>query len=349
MLITTGPGEFQNLDASETTIQLSQLIELGGKISQRKRAGSFDVKLSRLDYRARQLDVAADMSQTFIELLLIQRKIELARKLVKVCVQISDSAHKRVRAGKDTPLSVSLAEMALAQAKMREQELTNLNRAYRQQLASYWGGSPLDFTELVGDLDTTVEIPETGTLKKLLKKNPDIIRRTVEIEQHKVQTKLARARAVPDITISAGLKHFQETDDQALIVGMSLPLPLVDRNQGGSAEARHNLNQARLNHKASLINAENKLNQICTELQNAAYRAETLKNQVIKTASEALNSSQTSYQQGKTNYLSLLETEKTWFEYQNEYIEAQGQYHLIKTELERLIGLSLRELNQTIE
>ena len=43
---------------------------------------------------------------------------------------------------------------------------------------------------------------------------------------------LARARAIPNVTAGLGVRHFNESDDAALVFGLEVPIPLFDRNQG---------------------------------------------------------------------------------------------------------------------
>ena len=49
-----------------------------------------------------------------------------------------------------------------------------------------------------------------------------------------------RSLGVPDPAISAGVRRFEESRDQAFLVGVSIPLPFRNRNQGNiaAAEAR---------------------------------------------------------------------------------------------------------------
>jgi cobalt-zinc-cadmium efflux system outer membrane protein len=69
----------------------------------------------------------------------------------------------------------------------------------------------------------------------------------------------AGAEAFPDVRLSVGVRRYDNLDDNALVFGLSVPLPLFNRNGGGVASAR-----------AELTSAEAKLRQ--TELDLAADR-----------------------------------------------------------------------------
>ena len=133
-----GTGDLSGFDGAETTIQLSQLIELGGKVQKRRKTFVFDSKLASLDYEAGRLDVSAAMTLSFIELLFVQEKQVLSRELIEIWEETIASVEKRVQAGKDTPLDLSKAQLGLIQARIQDHEIDARARWIRKQVASYW-------------------------------------------------------------------------------------------------------------------------------------------------------------------------------------------------------------------
>ena len=67
-----GAGPRSDFDASETTIQLSQLIELGNKRSKRTKLASMEKELAGWDYEAKRLDVFTEVAKAFAEVLAAQ-------------------------------------------------------------------------------------------------------------------------------------------------------------------------------------------------------------------------------------------------------------------------------------
>ena len=76
------------------------------------------------------------------------------------------------------------------------------------------------------------------------------------------RVRVERTRAIPDVTVSAGVRRFSGDDSRAVVAGISAPLPLFDQNRGNvnaaqgellAAEAR--LNAARLDAEAELRTA----------------------------------------------------------------------------------------------
>ena len=80
----SGSGKFSGFDRSEITVQLGQLIELGGKRTARINASRISEKLADWDYSAKRLDVLTEVNKTFIEVLKAQHKVSLSEDLIKL-------------------------------------------------------------------------------------------------------------------------------------------------------------------------------------------------------------------------------------------------------------------------
>ena len=70
---------------------------------------------------------------------------------------------------------------------------------------------------------------------------------------------LEKAKAISDITLSGGLQRFNETDDNAIVFGISIPLPISDRNQAGKLRAAYELARAREKQRAAHTRIQMKL------------------------------------------------------------------------------------------
>ncbi len=339
-----GTGDLNGFDSSETTIQLSQLIAMGDKIKKRQSVRSHYTALASLDYQAKQLDVCTDLTKAFVELLFVQQKQALSGELVQISEKIASSIDKRVQAGKDSPMDLSKATIAAAKARIQHQDIARYESVYRNKLASYWAGRDPTFLALSGQLEQITEIPELSDLQGLLQNNPDVARWAREVQLRKAQMRTADAKGIPDLTVKGGVKYHNESDDTAFVFGLSIPLPIADQNQGGRLEAGYNLQKTHHLKQASELSAFNELNRLYANVQNAYAKATILKNDVLAVSKELLAASTISYEQGKMDYLGLLDSQRIYFESRNEYIDALAEYHVNKTELERLIGQSLETL-----
>ena len=74
------------------------------------------------------------------------------------------------------------------------------------------------------------------------------------------------------------------------------------------------------------------------EFAKAYNQVVLMNNEILPAATELFDSAKTAYQEGKIDYLHMLDAQRTFFNVQNEYIESLTDYHNAKTDIERLIN-----------
>ena len=340
-----GSGSFSGFDSAETTIQFSQIIELGDKIEKRQRAVAYNSRLAEIEYNAKLLDVTSELTKAFVTLLFIQEKQALSEELVCISNEVVSSVEKLVQGGKADSIDLSRARIGLAKAKIQKLDITKAYDLTRVQLASYWNSYNPSFSTAAGRLDELSDLPDFENLRIQIKNNPDIIQSAITVQKRKAEMILADSERIGDLKIAGGVKHFNDNDDTAFVFGVSIPLTISDRNQGQRQAAAHQYQKAQKMQMVSELSVWNELNRLYAELHTAYMTAIMLRDEVMPAAEQMFNAAQVSYQQGKLNYLELLDSQRTYFASKNEYIDALATYHIAKTELERLIGQSMRQIN----
>ena len=340
-----GTGDRSRFDGAQTTIQLSQLIELGGKSQKRKKVALFEKELAGLNYQNKRLEIFSEAAKAFILVLKAQEKLQLSNELLKLSEKSFETVERRVNAGKDSPLEKTRASVALSNIKIKHRETRRNLEFARKQLASFWVQDNPVFEKALGNLDDIQELPSLNNLMHRLKLNPEYARWEAKINKSQAVLDLEKSRAIGDITISAGLQRFNETDDDAVIFGVSIPLPISDRNQGARQGAIYDLAKSRQEHKAAWLKLQNELNRAYQELANSHNQATSLKNEVLPAAIEMFNAATTAYREGKVDYLNVLDAQRTLFDVRKEYIESLANYHIARADIERLIGREIESVN----
>lgn len=336
-----GSGTKKSFDAAESTIQLSQLIELGGKRFKRIKAASLEKDLAAWDYEAKRLDVFTETTLAFIEVLASQEQVRLANETLRLSEQVLDTVKKRIQAGKVSPLEETKASVTLTVSQIAKQTAQRNLNAARQRLASWWGSGSSDFEEAQGDLETLAAIPSGESLQRLLVQNPAIARWDAELDQRRAAVALEKANRIPDIVLSGGVRQFEESDDHALVVGIGLPLPLFNRNQGGILEAQAGLAKAEAERKAVEVGLGAELAEAYQALAASHSEASALRDQVLPSAQRAFDGAQRGYQEGKFGFLDVLDAQRTLFDVKGQYVEALARFQKGKTVVERFIGQGL--------
>ncbi len=322
-----GSGNRDGFKESQTTLQLSQLIEMGGKRLARVQVSNLQGSLAAWDYETQRIAIFVQTTLAFIDVLTAQEQLRLAEESHTLSTQIYGTVAKRVKIGKVAPLEKTKAAIERANAKITLENAKRHLAAARKQLASVWAGSSPQFEVAVGEMDAVGNLPAFEHIEQLVKQNPDVARWAMEMEHRLAVLALERARRVPNLTVSVGLQQFQADNDTAFAVGVSMPLPFYDRNQGGILAARYGIAKARQDRKAAEVRTLRAVGESYEFLAAARSEAITLKNEVLPAAQEAFDAARQGYKQGKFGYLEVLDAQRTFFETRARYTVVLASYH----------------------
>jgi cobalt-zinc-cadmium efflux system outer membrane protein len=333
-----GSGDRSGFDGAETTVRIDQPIELGGKRVKRVRVAQFDKELTEWDYKAARLDVVREATQSFVAVQAAQDRVALARKGVELSEQAHAAVARRVQAGQDSPVDELRAGVALSTSRIELLKAEKTLAAARHALAAVWGGRAAAFDGVAGDLYEVSRpaVPEDRVAA--IAANPDVARWESQEQRQRAVLQLEKANATPDVTVGGGVQRFEETDDSALVLGLSVPIPLFDRNQGGIREAVAELGKSRRQYEAVQVRTLAALSEAARALAAAYDEVTILRDDVLPKAQQAFESARQGYEQGKFDYLTILDAQRTLFGTQAQYLDSVEAYHKARADVQRLIG-----------
>jgi outer membrane protein, heavy metal efflux system len=342
----TGPAT-RGVRASETTLQLSQLIELGGKRAKRMRLAGLERELTRWDYEVKRLEVLTEAKKAFVDVLVTAERLAFTAELLRLAEHVQRAVSARVRAGKVSPIEETRTRVTVSTARFQAQQARHAHAAAKQRLAASWGSTtPPLFEGVSGALDTTAPVPSLEALATRVQRYPDMARWASEMDARRAQVDVARSKAMPDLTVSGGVRYLNEIKESAFVLGFSLPLPLFDRNQGGIEEAHARLTKAERERRAAEVRVSTALSEAYQSLVSAAEEVTTLQKDVLPAAEEAFQATQEGYRLGKFGLLDVLDVQRTLFETRGRSLEALATYHKTVADLERLSGEELHALSE---
>jgi cobalt-zinc-cadmium efflux system outer membrane protein len=343
-----GTGGRAGFDSSETSIQIGQLIELADKRSKRTHLAALEKDLAELDFKSKRLDVMSDVAREFIGVLAAQEHLSLSKELVDLSEKAYSTVAERVRAGRDSPVEETKAKIALSNTRIEFERASNKLVSAQHQLAATWGSSNPAFEKVAGGFYDISPVPSLEELAGLISQNPDIARWQTEKEKRRAALELEKAKATSDIKLGGGIQYFEEADDSAFILGLSIPFPLFDRNQGNIQQATYMLAKTEEQRKATQANLHAALAEASTKLSSLFSETTIIKNNVLPLAKSAFDATNQGYREGKFEYLVVLDAQRTFFQVRAKYIEALAGYHKARADVERLIGGDIDKKDQKL-
>jgi outer membrane protein, heavy metal efflux system len=342
-----GSGNFNAFDQSETTIQLSQLVELGDKRNLRKSSANLSKELAGWDYEVQRVEIFTRVSQSFIHVLKAQEKVSLAGERVQLAQKFLTTVVERIKAGKVAAIEKIKTDVALANMRIEEERAKMELKNARRKLSVLWGETRPEYDSVQGDLFSVKErlLPEMETLSS----NPRLSKWSTELAHRQAELDVEVSKTIPDLTLSGGYRRLEQTGDNALVFGLTVPLNWFDRNQGGIAKARHRLSRAQEEKKAEALKIEEALLQAHSDVSFSHSKVISIKTEVLPAAQRAFDAISEGYSFGKFALLDVLDSQKILFELQNQYLDALTNYHNAVSTMERLTGIDPAVLNQIRE
>lgn len=342
-----GSGQFSDVDAAETTVSLAQTFPLGGDVARQRDWARTRTRLAHGEYESARLAVLLMATQRFVDALAADRRVELSERELALARTTQKLTVQRVEAGDISPVEKTRVLVPVITAEVALERVRREREAAYRRVATTWGGRTVTFERLIGDLEQVDPLPPVGALVELLNEHPEVARWAAEISGHLAERHLAEAEAVPDLTGRIGVKHDNTDDDVALVVGISLPLPIFDRRRGDILAARLGASAARERQREAELRLEDMLSAAYAQMAGSHDEATALKDRVLPAATQAYDATRRAFDEGKLPFLDVLDAQRTLFDFQSRYIDALARYHTAVAEIEALVGRRLIDLNQS--
>ena len=126
--------------------------------------------------------------------------------------------------------------------------------------------------------------------------------------------RLAAAEAKPGITLSGGFKRFEVNNSKSFLFGISLPLPLFNRNQGQTAALEATIRSQEYKQKRARLETKAFLSSAISQLNQLIRRHLALDSLLLPTAENAYKNIEKNYNVGRIPFTSLLEAERSLIE-----------------------------------
>lgn len=324
-----GTGPYGGFGGTELTVGIGQRFERGGKRDARRSLASAELDLANANLLRARADVMRDVRTAFAELMAAEERLELAREAVARSEELARTARLLVESGRDPPLRQLRAESALAETRAAEQRFESEAQQAARALASLIG-LPEE------DIDATGPVAEAAMAARPADGVPLAVR-VAEAERRIAEARIevARSAGVSDVTARAGVRGYAESDDVALVAGISFPLAISDRNRGGIEAARAELLAAEARVAQARLDANREFRDAQSLLTAAEARLSALEGAGLEQAREAVRVARLGYSAGRFSLLDVLDAEAALITALTSTIEARRDRARALAALER--------------
>ncbi|EKS28166.1 divalent metal ion exporter subunit IhpA [Afipia felis] len=333
-----GSGVYRGTRSAETTLQVSQLFELFGKREARISAGLAGVDVATIQRKATRLEILSETAIAFVNVLGLQQRIQILNEQVAAIDRIAPLLQRRVEAGASSVAETGRADVASSLVKADRERAKAVLASARRELAVLMGDTAPKFSAVSGRLDVTGRPPTFQSVVTAIDANPQLVRWTAVYAQRNAELLLARLKPYPDVRLSAGWRHFNDTRDDAVRLTLSVPIPLFDQNQGNILSAQENLAKVRAEREANRNTLIVVAGRAYDSLQGSLRELAVLRETAIPKARQASDAISDGYGQGRFSLLEVLDAQSSLTQARLREQEALQNFHVAVATIEGLVG-----------
>jgi cobalt-zinc-cadmium efflux system outer membrane protein len=335
-----GGKAYAGFRSFETTYNLVQRIETAGKRQARVEAAGRALALTGLDVEAVRLDLVGEVVRALAGAVAGARAVEIARERVRLADEVLRATRARVEAGREPFVQQRRAEVA------RETAAVGFERSQREAAVSQRALSVLlaaPRVEVAADraawFDDLGPRPDPVRAAALPPGQLDRVRLDALVDQRRAELDLQRRNAVPDVVALGGVRRFREAGgDNAFVVGLAVPLPVFDRNQGKILRAGAEVNRAEADAERGRLYLDAALADSQRRLDQAWRAADSLRRTVLPAAQEAAGFAREGYAAGKFSLLEVLDAQRALSDVREQLNAALLEVQQVRADIARLRG-----------
>lgn len=321
----------------EDAVTAEQTVEWPGMRAARKEAAAAGLASATVGLDEAKLNLVAEVKGLFYELLLAERTVDLLQQNLEIVQEVARIVRARVRSGEGPQFEAVKADVEVLKAKQEMTKAKNVVRVKLVGLDTMTSGALGTRYQVQGDFRSLRDrLDPEQMASRDLSQHPTLKRQGKLVEQAESTVTKERQGRVPNVTLFGG--YAREIGREAVIGGVSLPVPVWYRQQGHIATALGTQRKE----EAELLRAKNDLaraiNQHAREAETAQEQILVYEEGLLKQAQEALRIAQLSFRQGASSLLDVLDAQRVQRQITVDYNQARFELSLALTRFERALG-----------
>ena len=336
---------------------IEQTIQLGGKIKKKVNIAKQQKEVTLQEIATAIIDLRANVRTAYIQLYSAQERLNTEYEILKISKSMSDIARKKEIAGDIAKLDVLQTEI-LEVNTLSDIEALKLEKSKAINNLNFYLGEilPEDIELVKPEINSDYgksEIDDKNVQEILIKEakenRPELKRIMKLLEQNEQIQKLARATAVPDLTLAVGPNIMIENVDSGDVTHasvystLSMDLPIFNHGQTVLKEAKAERVKLEKDLKAEENRVELEVKNAYSSVVRTSAMLKIYENQLLPKTKDVFQKSEMSFKEGKSDILMLLTSQNSYEKVRNGYIDAITNYQTSLSDLERALGANSNE------
>jgi outer membrane protein, heavy metal efflux system len=339
---------------SETMIGLAMPVELGGKRRRRIELAQAELEAVEAEVANRERQLASDLRSNYGEALAALRELEILENLNSLDIQTTRFVQARVNEGETAPIELNLLRVEVDRLRSRRALVEGQLKAALIRLQSLAGIPPLEPLRLREEL-VTPGLPApppsiAAAIDIALRNRPDL--RLARLHEVVAQAglSLARATGAPDLTAfsryTLARSDYQDSPvgvrndrDNLLTFGVTIGIPVFNRNQGAKAEAAAAISQARSRREFAEAVVRSEVESAYARYEAARAAVTTFEQGVISRSNDNIRVVRAAYELGQFSITDLINEQRRLVDSQRDFTHTLSEQYRALSDLQAALGI----------
>lgn len=299
--------------AEQHGVYVGQKIITAQKLRTDQSVVSMEIRKAQHNYDAMRLRLETDVTIAYYEVLAAQAMLDQTSELVRIAEEGYKTAEALRRGSEASRIDVLQAKLEVDSAHILHDNAINRHAAAWRNLATLIGQRDLPLQPLAGSLrDGAGEYTWEDALAVLLEQSPELHAAVAAAERARWVHQRAMREVYPNIDANGIVQRDYSTQGWNGALQVTIPVPVVNRNQGAIREALANIAVAEQAVERTRLKLENRLAKVFEQYENARKQVARYENELLPTAKEQLELTARVFRAGEVGYLNLLTAQRSY-------------------------------------
>lgn len=322
-----GSGSFRGTREAEYTYMISQPIEIGGKRSARRKSAESAHKAALVAYKVAEMQLVQAVETAYYQAIAASEALALAQQQEAFAKNVLNIVKQKVKAGRESDVQAQKAKVSYQTAILQRYQAERKYSLAMLTLKNTMGIKEGALTP-AKPLFFKLEKPRPyGAYQAAIAQSPHYLKAQELVKASKYDVAFQKAQNIPDPTLRFGVREFSGPDEHAFVAGVSFPLPVFNQNGGNIRKAYGAQLLAEQQKRQTAQSLEQQLLNHWQQWQQGAMEAQQLEQNILPAAKKSAHLAQESYNNGRFPFIEFLDAQRTYFQTQEQYINALSQMH----------------------
>jgi len=324
--------------ATQTTLALTQSFPMSGRLGASKALSAAQLSVAQARAASLQVSILAETVVRFLHVVADQHRFEVAIRASALSAQGVDVAKRRGESGATSVVEERRANIALAYGKLDEEHAEHELLASKRRLSMMWGEADAHFESVAANLFAPRTLPTYEALAARIQNNPELNRLARAQTVQRATLSFAESTAVPDIKLNVGTRRLQSEDAFALVFGLSMPIPLFQRNQGAISSAQLKHSEIGAQQAAMRVRLLADIYGHTQEMNHAKEVLDVLGNTMLPDAKAVLEVVTHGFTVGRFSQIELLNAQQTLIDLERKRIDGAEELLRLLVRINSILG-----------